>query len=117
VNIAVATRMAMEEAVLSLLGKLGPGRRKNIHILVDGNIKLKIGLPFTNIIKGDSKSMSIACASILAKVTRDRKMVLYDKIYPRYGFLKHKGYPTREHRMALKKFGPSSIHRLSFYGV
>jgi ribonuclease HII len=84
---------------------------------VDGNIKLNIDLPFTNIIKGDSKSKSIACASILAKVIRDRIMSLYDKIYPQYGFLKHKGYPTREHRLALKRFGPSLIHRTSFYGV
>lgn len=116
-NIQVATRMAMEEAVLSLIEKLKPNHRKHIHILVDGNIKLDIDLPFTNIIKGDSKSKSIACASILAKVIRDRIMSLYDRIYPQYGFLKHKGYPTKEHRTALKRFGPSLIHRTTFYGV
>ncbi|MFH1888667.1 MAG: ribonuclease HII [Candidatus Omnitrophota bacterium] len=116
-NILVATRMAMEEAVLSLIEKLRPIRKRHIHILVDGNVKLNTGLPFTNIIKGDSKSKSIACASILAKVTRDRIMSLCDKKYPQYGFSKHKGYPTREHRLALKRFGPSLIHRMSFYGV
>jgi len=113
-NIQVATRMAMEQAIAGLIDKLEPKHRRHIHIIVDGNIKLDIGLPFTNIIKGDSKSKSIACASILAKVIRDRIMSLYDKIYPQYGFLRHKGYPTKEHRMALKKFGPSLIHRTSF---
>lgn len=117
VNIAVATRMAMEEAVSALIDKLKPGHKKNIHILVDGNVRLKTGLPFTNIIKGDSKSKSIACASIIAKVTRDRIMSLYDKIYPQYGFLKHKGYPTEEHCTAIKRYGPSLIHRTSFYPV
>jgi len=116
-NIAVATRMAMEQAISGLIAKLKPDYRPRIHILVDGNIKLDIDLPFTGIIKGDSKSKSIACASILAKVIRDRIMSLYDKIYPQYGFLKHKGYPTKEHRTALKKFGPSLIHRTSFSGV
>lgn len=117
VNIQVATRMAMEEAISALIKKLKPNRRKGIHIIVDGDIKLDIGFPFTGIIKGDGKSKSIACASILAKVTRDRIMSLYDRIYPQYGFLKHKGYPTREHRMALKRFGPSLIHRTTFSGV
>ncbi|MDD4894761.1 MAG: ribonuclease HII [Candidatus Omnitrophica bacterium] len=118
VNIAVATRMAMERAISRLIAKLkSADDRRNIHILVDGCVKLDIDLPFTSIIKGDAKSKSIACASILAKVIRDRIMSSYDKIYPQYGFLKHKGYPTREHRQALKKFGPSLIHRTSFYGV
>jgi ribonuclease HII len=116
-NIAVATRMAMEQAISGLIDKLKPNHRKHIHILVDGNVKLDIDLPFTNIIRGDSKSKSIACASILAKVIRDRIMFLYDRIYPQYGFLRHKGYPTKEHRTALKRFGPSLIHRTSFYGV
>lgn len=116
-NIAVATRMAMEQAISGLINKLKPASIHNIHILVDGNVKLDIGLPFTNIIKGDAKSKSIACASILAKVIRDKIMSLYDKMYPQYGFLRHKGYPTKEHRAALKKFGPSLIHRMSFYGV
>lgn len=116
-NILVATRLAMEEAISGLVGKLEGRQNKRIHILVDGNMKPEVDLPCTTIISGDSKSKSIACASILAKVTRDRIMSLYDKIYPQYGFGKHKGYPTKEHRTALKKFGPSLIHRMSFYGV
>lgn len=117
VNIAVATRMAMEQAISGLLNKLGDYHSKRIHILVDGNMHPQVGLPHTSIIKGDSKSKSIACASIVAKVIRDRIMDFYDKLYPQYGFIRHKGYLTQEHRSALKKFGPSSIHRLSFNGV
>lgn len=116
-NILVATRIAMENAVIELLDKIKTYRKKNIHILIDGNVKLDTDLAVTNIIKGDCRCISIACASILAKVTRDRIMSLYHKIYPQYEFQKHKGYPTRRHRLALKKFGPSIIHRMSFYGV
>lgn len=117
-NILVATRIAMEQAVRALIDKLKHNRKEQrIHILVDGNVKLDINLPFTNIIKGDSKSKSIASASILAKVTRDRIMSLYDRIYPQYGFSQHKGYATKIHRARLKRFGPSIIHRNSFSGV
>jgi len=117
VNILVATSKAMEDAVLALMRKLGSNQRKKCQILVDGTVKLNLGLEYTNIIRGDSKSISIASASIVAKVIRDHIMGLYDKLYPAYGFLQHKGYPTLEHRNALKKFGPSHIHRMSFYGV
>ena len=117
INILEATRLAMDEAVRVLIDKFKHRRKKNIHVLVDGNVKLNINLPFTNIIKGDSKSKSIASASILAKVTRDRIMCSYDKVYPQYGFLQHKGYPTKRHKDALKRFGPSIIHRKSFKGV
>ena len=117
VNIAVATRLAMEKAVSALINKLIPSQRNDIHILVDGQIKLVTHLPFTNIIRGDSKSKSIACASIIAKVTRDRIMSSYDKIYPQYGFLEHKGYGTEMHRLALQKLGPCPIHRIHFRGV
>jgi len=117
VNILVATRMAMQQAIASLIDKLTSSKRKRIHVIVDGNIALDIDLPYTKIIRGDSKSKSIASASILAKVTRDSIMDLYDSIYPQYGFIKHKGYPTQQHRAALKRFGPSLIHRKSFYGV
>jgi ribonuclease HII len=116
-NILTATRIAMENAVIQLLDKIKSYKKKNTQVLVDGNVKLDTDLAVTNIIKGDSRSKSIACASILAKVTRDRIMSLYDKIYPQYEFQKHKGYPTQRHRLALKKFGPSRIHRMSFYGV
>ena len=66
------------------------------------------------IIKGDAKSVSIAAASIIAKVTRDRLMVQYDEIYPEYGFAKHKGYGTKAHIEALKEYGPCPIHRRTF---
>ena len=114
INILEATRLAMENAVKALIEKLKYPSKKNIHILVDGDIKLNLGLPFSNIIKGDAKSKSIASASILAKVTRDYLMCLYDRAYPQYGFVQHKGYPTKKHRAALKRFGPSLIHRKSF---
>ena len=117
VNILVATHMAMEEAITSLIDKLRVGKRKRIHIIVDGNMNLKTDFPCTSIIKGDAKSKSIASASILAKVTRDAIMQLYDKIYPQYGFTRHKGYPTDEHRSKLKRLGPSLIHRRTFCGV
>ena len=117
-NILEATRIAMEQAVSSLVDKLKKDcSGKKIHIIVDGNMTLNVKFPFTSIIRGDAKSMSIACASILAKVSRDRVMAEYDLIYPEYGFIRHKGYPTAMHRQALRKFGPSKIHRVSFNGV
>ena len=70
-----------------------------------------------NIVKGDAKCASIAAASIIAKVTRDREMVELDRRYPQYGFAKHKGYGTAEHLEALKKYGPSPVHRKSFRPV
>jgi len=114
VNILVATCIAMEQAVASLVDKLSPAKVRRMHIIVDGNLTLNIALPYTCIINGDSKSKSIACASILAKVTRDSIMKLYDRIYPQYGFSRHKGYPTKMHRAVLKRLGPSLIHRKSF---
>jgi len=111
-NIFNATRLCMEEAIFSLLRKL---ENKKICILVDGNIKLRIlDYPVFNVIRGDAKSKTIASASILAKVSRDQIMSLYDKVWPRYGFIRHKGYPTSFHRLALKRFGRCPIHRLSF---
>lgn len=116
-NILEATRLAMENAVLKLIDKIKDSRKGRIQILVDGNVKLAIGMPYTNIIRGDSRSKSIAAASILAKVTRDRIMSVYDRVYPQYGFLQHKGYPTQAHRVLLAQFGPCLIHRKSFCGV
>jgi ribonuclease HII len=116
INILRATGIAMEQAVASLVDKVAH-LKKNICVIVDGNMNLDIAFPYKKIIKGDSKSLSIASASILAKVTRDRIMELYDKMYPKYRFYKHKGYPTKEHRAILKKIGPCLIHRKSFcYG-
>lgn len=114
VNILEATRLAMKQAIEVLIDKLKDRRHKRIHIIIDGNVKIDLDFPFTNIIKGDAKSKSIASASILAKVTRDRIMSLYDRLYPQYGFRRHKGYPTRLHKARLKRFGPSVIHRKSF---
>lgn len=116
-NIAVATRLAMEQAIVELIDKLKHRRKSKIHILIDGNININIDYPFSSIIKGDSKSKSIACASILAKVIRDRMMSAYHNVYPQYGFLNHKGYGTKMHMLALKKFGPSTIHRITFCRV
>jgi ribonuclease HII len=117
INILEATRLAMKQAVVALIDKLENRRNKRIHIIIDGNVKIDLDMPFTNIIRGDSKSKSIASASILAKVTRDRIMSLYDRLYPHYGFLKHKGYGTKMHKTTLSKFGPSLIHRTSFCHV
>ena len=117
INILEATRLAMEVAISALIKKIKSQKKKFIHILVDGNVKLNIDFSYTNIIRGDAKSKSIASASILAKVTRDRIMSIYDRIYPEYGFLQHKGYPTKIHRQTLKRLGPSLIHRMSFRGV
>ena len=117
VNILEATKIAMQQAVKKLIDKLPPERINNIFILIDGNMKFKMDYPYESIVKGDSKSMSIAAASILAKVTRDRIMCGYDKVFPKYDFFRHKGYPTEKHRMILKEYGPSAIHRMSFCGV
>lgn len=82
--------------------------------LIDGNRIKGMDIPYECVVKGDSKSISIAAASILAKVTRDRYMQKLDNKYPLYGFEKHKGYPTKTHYEALKKFGASDVHRKSF---
>lgn len=114
INILNATRQAMQKALSELLKKI-EGCLGRVHIIVDGNMLLNTPLACTAIIKGDGRSKSIASASILAKVTRDRIMDDYDKIYPLYGFIRHKGYPTEAHRKAIKRFGPCRIHRKTFY--
>ena len=83
-------------------------------VLIDGNIAFNIASKVEPIVKGDARSVSIAAASILAKVARDRKMLEYDKIYPQYGFAAHKGYGTPEHIAALMKYGMTPIHRDRF---
>jgi ribonuclease HII len=110
INIYQATMKAMIEAVRDL-------ETKPDYVIVDGNMKLRFDCPAASIIKGDSKSLSIAAASIVAKVTRDRIMLNYHRQYPQYGFDQHKGYPTRSHKRSLKTHGPSPIHRLSFRPV
>lgn len=114
VNILQATILAMQKAVSKLLKELKAQELKRVFILIDGNMRLKLELPYQSIIGGDGKSLSIAAASILAKVRRDQIMDGYHKIYPQYGFIRHKGYPTQMHRDTLEKHGPSAIHRKSF---
>lgn len=82
--------------------------------LIDGNRDKGIHCPHITVVKGDSHSANIAAASILAKVSRDRYMIAQDEIYPEYGFAKHKGYPTKAHYEALRKYGPCPIHRKTF---
>jgi ribonuclease HII len=109
INILQADYVAMREAVSQLTPE--PKLLLNDAVTIP-DIKAR-QIP---IIKGDAKSLSIAAASIIAKVTRDRMMADYDILYPEYGFAKNKGYGTAEHIAALKKFGPSPIHRKSFIG-
>ena len=108
VNILESTYLAMNRAIEGLSVKPD-------FALIDGNrIPRGIKIPCETIVKGDSKSMSVAAASVLAKVTRDRLMLEYDKKYPEYNFKKHKGYGTKEHTEPIKQYGPCEIHRLSF---
>ena len=86
-------------------------------LLIDGIFTISSALPQEPIPKGDGLSISIAAASIVAKVTRDRLMESYHQYYPQFGFSKHKGYPTKAHKTAIKKYGCSPIHRRSFKGV
>lgn len=126
----------MEKAVATGIGIVGPGRIDEINILqatyeamryavaelaqqpevllVDAVKIPELDLLQVPIVKGDAKSMSIAAASIIAKVTRDRMMVMYDELYPQYGFAEHKGYGSRKHYDALHAYGVSPIHRRSF---
>ena len=91
--------------------------QKPDYVLFDGNRAPQMTIPFEAVVKGDAKVQAIAAASVLAKVARDRYITEMDKIYPEYGFAGHKGYPTREHKAAVEKYGPSPIHRLTFRGV
>ena len=115
----------MEKAVAAAVGMASPARIDEINILQatyeamrEAISKLAVEpgmiIPQVPIIKGDAKSVSIAAASILAKVTRDRLMVEYDKVMPGYGFAGHKGYGSKEHIEAIKKYGPTPIHRKTF---
>ena len=91
--------------------------KKPDYVLFDGNRAPDMNIPFETVVKGDAKVQAIAAASILAKVERDRYITEMDKVYPAYGFARHKGYPTKEHKEAVAKYGPSPIHRLTFRGV
>ncbi len=107
INIKKATALAMHNAVTKL-GEMAD------FVIIDGNDNIPYDIPYRYIIKGDAKSESIAAASILAKVERDRLMSKLDEEYPEYGFKKHKGYGTKQHIEAIQKYGVSSVHRKSF---
>jgi ribonuclease HII len=110
VNILQATLLGMSRAV----GRLSfpPD-----FLLVDGITPVPIGIEQKTLKKGDSRSLSIAAASVVAKVVRDRIMVAYDRLFPEYGFAGHKGYGSQQHRDAVAKYGPCLCHRRSFAGV
>jgi ribonuclease HII len=107
INILNATFQAMHQAINRL-----PVRPD--HLLIDGNRFSACGIPFSTIIDGDALSFTIASASIVAKVTRDRMMATYDVLFPGYGFARHKGYGTRLHREAILDLGYSALHRRTF---
>ena len=106
-NILQATRTAMAEATLSLSPPAD-------YLLIDGLNKIAVDTPQETIIRGDGRSVSIASASIVAKVSRDRVMEKYHGEFPQYNFLRNKGYGTREHREAIQKYGRCKIHRCSY---
>ena len=106
-NILGATKQAMKEAISNLSVKAD-------YVLIDGNQDINIDIDRQTVVSGDAKSESIAAASIIAKVTRDRMLRQYDKVYPEYGFAKHKGYGTKAHIEAIKEYGLTPIHRPSF---
>ena len=107
INILNASMLAMRRAVEALEVPAD-------FALIDGNCSRGFNIPTETVVKGDAKSYSIAAASILAKVTRDRQCAELDKAYPQYGIGKHKGYPTKDHMDAVRLHGPSPIYRMSF---
>ncbi len=107
INIKNATALAMHNAVSKL-------EIPADYVLIDGNDNVPYDVDYQYVIKGDAKSQTIAAASILAKVSRDRLMLELDKKYPQYGFAKHKGYGTKDHMLAIQTYGVSDVHRKSF---
>lgn len=128
INILQATFLSMKRALVDLEARFGHSEG---HLLIDGNQKIPFrglhlerpefqkwaGLSQTTLIKGDSRALPIAAASIVAKVTRDRLMIAADEEYPVYGFKGHKGYAAAVHRKAIEEHGPTPIHRKTFGGV
>lgn len=118
INILEATKLAMQKAIKNLESKMLEVEPLIIDFLIlDGNFSIKTAIPQKSIIKADEKVFSCSCASIIAKVTRDRMMRQYHAEFPRYRFDLHKGYSTQLHRKMLKKYGLSKIHRKSFKPV
>lgn len=110
INILRAALQAMEISVKNITDRPD-------YLLIDGNQRTSLPMPQETVIKGDSKCASIAAASVIAKVMRDYIMEKYHYMYPEYNFIKHKGYPTKEHFEAIRQHGPCPIHRRSFSGV
>jgi len=115
VNILQASLQAMTRAISDMAERRQSGLPD--FLLVDGTFNVPVDLPQQTLIKGESKSASIAAASIIAKVTRDALMAGYHERYPMYNFFRNKGYPTAEHRLAIKQYGPCPLHRRTFKGV
>jgi ribonuclease HII len=113
INILNATKLAMKRAVQNLSGRTNSAKAD--FLLIDGNFGIKCPIPQKSIIKGDQKVFSVAAASIVAKVTRDRLMINYHKKYPEYCFDRHKGYPTKYHKDIIKNHGLCQIHRKTFH--
>jgi ribonuclease HII len=105
INILNATKLAMKRALEDL--------KSPFDVVITDYVKLE-GLNCLPLVKGDERSLSCACASVIAKVLRDRIMERYHEVYPHYEFVKHKGYPTKKHRELIKRFGATEIHRKSF---
>lgn len=112
INILEATKYGLNLAIKDIINQL---QKKPDIVIVDALREINTeNIPYESIIKGDATCYSISCASILAKVTRDRLMRQWDEVYPQYGFAKNKGYGTKDHIEALKKYGPCMIHRKTF---
>ncbi len=107
VNILEATKLAMQKALLGL-------DCRNAQIIIDGNFKIETDIRQKSMVRADEKVIECSIASVIAKVERDRLMRKYDKLYPEYGFGKHKGYGTYRHRRAIKEYGPCTLHRKTF---
>jgi ribonuclease HII len=117
INILQATQKAMAQALAALQKKMGSEKPID-YVLIDGNMRMKtIKLPWESIIKGDNKSLSIAAGAVIAKVTRDRIMVQLHDEYPRYGWDRNKGYLSKAHMQAIKDFGTTPYHRMSYRRV
>lgn len=120
-NILDATFLAMTNAIENLVIPFSAAENKNnnfhqeVCLLIDGNLfRTELPYAYRTVVQGDKFILSIACASIVAKVTRDRILNVYDQIFPDYGFRNHNGYPTLQHRKAIKEHGLSLIHRRTF---
>ncbi|RKY38895.1 MAG: ribonuclease HII [Candidatus Omnitrophota bacterium] len=112
INILQASLRAMEQAFIDITRK-----RRISYLFVDGPIRPNVSCPSIQIVKGDERNIYIAAASIVAKVIRDRIMLIYDRFFPHYGFREHKGYPTKSHLRILERSGPCIIHRYSYKPV